>query len=213
MMVQVLRLTRWEFFKVRKRWIPCILLAIAVLMAQLALWENYSEYRNGGRHGGPFWSIQFSEDNVVRVTCVDVVEGAVDAKLALIPEQNHQEILEAVEADGVRHFFLELERRAEGRERFLEKLRPYLRYYASGQPLETFGAWPSVLFAFRDEIAETGFLRWSEGEAERYGVGEVLPVLTTTEGLVAERGPLSAIWRSEPGGPRTSPWPVERGSA
>ena len=116
-------------------------------------------------------------------------------------------------ADGVRHFFLELERRAEGRERFLEKLRPYLRYYASGQPLETFGAWPSVLFAFRDEIAETGFLRWSEGEPERYGVGEVLPVLTTTEGLVAERGPLSAIWRSEPGGPRTSPWPVERGSA
>ena len=116
-------------------------------------------------------------------------------------------------ADGVRHFFLELERRAEGRERFLEKLRPYLRYYASGQPLETFGAWPSVLFAFRDEIAETGFLRWSEGEAERYGVGEVLLVLTTTEGLVAERGPLAPIWRSEPGGPRTSPWPVERGSA
>ena len=114
---------------------------------------------------------------------------------------------------GDLHFFLEMERRAEWRGRFLDKLRPYLRYYASGQPLETFGAWPQVLFVLRDEIAETGFLRWSEGEAERYDVDEVLPVFTTTEGLVAERGPLSAIWRSEPGGQRTSPWPMRRGSA
>ena len=114
---------------------------------------------------------------------------------------------------GVLHLFLEVERRAGWRGRFLDKLRPYLRYYASGQPLETFGAWPSVLFVLRDEIAGTGLLRMSEGETERYEVDDVLPILTTTEGLVEEHGPLSAIWRSEPGGPRTSPWPVERGSA
>ena len=65
---------------------------------------------------------------------------------------------------GDLHFFLEMERRAEWRGRFIDKLRPYLRYYASGQPLETFGAWPQVLFVLRDEIAETGFLRWSEGK-------------------------------------------------
>ena len=100
----------------------------------------------------------------------------------------------------VSHFFLELERRAEWRGRFLEKLRPYLRYYASGQPLETFGEWPTVLFVFRDEIAEMGFLRASAGEAELYDVEEVLPLSTTTEGLVAKRGPLDAIWRLEPGG-------------
>ena len=111
------------------------------------------------------------------------------------------------------HLFLEMERRAGWRGRFLDKLRPYLRYYASGQPLRTFGAWPSVLFVLRDEIAGTGLLRMSEGETERYEVDDVLPILTTTEGLVEEHGPLSAIWRSEPGGPRTSPWPVERGSA
>ena len=114
---------------------------------------------------------------------------------------------------GVLHLFLEMERRAGWRGRFLDKLRPYMRYYASGQPLRTFGAWPSVLFVLRDEIAETGFLRWSEAEAELYEVGEVLPILTTTEGLVQEHGPLAAIWRGEPGGPRVPPWPVRRGSA
>ena len=90
-------------------------------------------------------------------------------------------------ADGsVAHFFLELERRAEWRGRFLEKLRPYLRYYASGQPLETFAGWPLVLFVFRDEIAEVGFLRASDGESERYDVDDVLPLFTATQGLVAE---------------------------
>ena len=107
--------------------------------------------------------------------------------------------------DRMRHFFLEWERRAEWRGRFLDKLLPYLRYYASGQPLRTFGAWPSVLFVLRDEVAETGFLRWSAAEMERHGVGSVLPIFTATEALVERHGPLAAIWRSESGGPRTSP--------
>ena len=40
MMVQVLRLTRWEFFKVRKRWMPWILLGIVVVITQLGLWGS-----------------------------------------------------------------------------------------------------------------------------------------------------------------------------
>ena len=35
MIVHVLRLTRWEWFKLRKRWMPWILLAIAVALTQL----------------------------------------------------------------------------------------------------------------------------------------------------------------------------------
>jgi hypothetical protein len=62
-----------------------------------------------------------------------------------------------------------------------------------------------VLFVLRDEIAETGLLRMSEGETERYEVDDVLSILTTTEGLVAEHGPLATIWTNSPGGPRTSP--------
>ena len=38
MIAQVLRLTRWEFFKVRKRWMPWILLAVAIVVVQATLW-------------------------------------------------------------------------------------------------------------------------------------------------------------------------------
>ena len=46
MVVDVLRLTRWEWFKLRKRWMPWILLGIIVVIAQLALWSAYLTYRN-----------------------------------------------------------------------------------------------------------------------------------------------------------------------
>ena len=37
MIMLVLRLIRWEWFKLRKRWMPWILLAIALVMPQLLL--------------------------------------------------------------------------------------------------------------------------------------------------------------------------------
>ena len=37
MIAQVLRLTRWELFKLRKRWVPWIILGIVILIAQVAL--------------------------------------------------------------------------------------------------------------------------------------------------------------------------------
>ena len=43
-MVQVLRLTRWEPFKLRKRWMPWILVAVAVAICQAFLWGSYYEY-------------------------------------------------------------------------------------------------------------------------------------------------------------------------
>ena len=46
MIVQVLRLTRWEFFKVGKRWMPWILLAVAIVVVQATLWGFYSSYGN-----------------------------------------------------------------------------------------------------------------------------------------------------------------------
>ena len=44
MIAQVLRLTRWELFKVRKRWMPWILLAVAIVVVQATLWGFYSSY-------------------------------------------------------------------------------------------------------------------------------------------------------------------------
>ena len=42
MIADVLRLTGWEWFKLRRRWIPWILVAIAVLISQLGLWVGYA---------------------------------------------------------------------------------------------------------------------------------------------------------------------------
>ncbi len=97
MIMLVLRLIRREWFKLRKRWMPWILLAIALVMPQLLLWGDYSEYQNVRRYEGLFWSIELSGEILVRLTCVDIVEGTVDAKLALIPEEARQSALDAME--------------------------------------------------------------------------------------------------------------------
>ena len=52
MIVPVLRLTRWEWFKLRKRWIPWILLAIVVVVAQSFLWSSYISYETTEIGGG-----------------------------------------------------------------------------------------------------------------------------------------------------------------
>ena len=66
-LVDVLRLTRWELFKLRKRWMPLIILGIVILIAQVALWGAYIAYRTtdigealkvrsfGGRTAADVW--------------------------------------------------------------------------------------------------------------------------------------------------------------
>ena len=51
MIAQVLRLTVWEWFKLRRRWQPWILLAVAVVLAQIGLWVSYAAYHNEGLQG------------------------------------------------------------------------------------------------------------------------------------------------------------------
>ena len=132
MIVQVLRLTRWEWFKLRKRWMPWILLTVVVVLTQLALWGDYSAYRNVGRYER-IWGATFSEENsvsiTVDITCVDVVEDNVDTKLALIPEPapspwfSRVSALEAVEeARASGHCEEVLERHAQERKRYREGL-------------------------------------------------------------------------------------------
>ena len=52
MIAQVVRLARWEWFKLRKRWIPWILLAIVVVVAQSFLWSSYISYETTEIGGG-----------------------------------------------------------------------------------------------------------------------------------------------------------------
>ena len=43
---QVLRLTRWEFFKLRKRWMPWMLLGIMVIVTQVSVLGGFSAYQS-----------------------------------------------------------------------------------------------------------------------------------------------------------------------
>ena len=64
MILQVLRLTRWEWFKLRRRWMPWILLAPLVVIPQIWLWGEYFAYRAvilayiAAFGGGAMWLIQ-----------------------------------------------------------------------------------------------------------------------------------------------------------
>lgn len=45
MIPQVVNLTRWEWFKVRRRWMPWILLVLVVAFTQAPLWGTFFDYR------------------------------------------------------------------------------------------------------------------------------------------------------------------------
>ena len=51
--VGILSLTRWEWFKLRRRWMPWVLLAILVVFPQIGLVGSYFIYR-GDISGDPW---------------------------------------------------------------------------------------------------------------------------------------------------------------
>ena len=46
MFAHVARLTLWEWYKLRRRWMPWILLAVAIAFMQLGIWLSYGAYHN-----------------------------------------------------------------------------------------------------------------------------------------------------------------------
>ncbi len=90
MIMLVLRLTRWEFFKVRKRWMPWILLAVAIVVVQATLWGFYSSYGNVGNEyasGYPGVPDAHGRVPIIRITCADVLDGTAAAKAEKVSEE------------------------------------------------------------------------------------------------------------------------------
>lgn len=106
LIAHVLRLTNWEWFKLRKRWMPWILLGIAVLLAQLGLWASYFAYHNdtvqevlGG--GSSSYGQTWEEDGQIislSMSCVDYINGHTPPELDQLTEEQRQEFLAGVEA-------------------------------------------------------------------------------------------------------------------
>jgi len=72
-------LARWEWFKLRRRWMLWILLAFAILFAQLAVWGQYFSYQNLKSTGGELTvpaSVQQQQAARPRtVACNDLLSG------------------------------------------------------------------------------------------------------------------------------------------
>ena len=105
LIAQVLRLTRWEWFKLQRRWMPWILLAIAVLLAQVGIWASYAAYHNdtvqevfGG--GTSSFSTTFERDGEtvsVGMSCADIVNDRMPPELDQLTEEQKQIFLNDVE--------------------------------------------------------------------------------------------------------------------
>jgi len=79
MIANIANLTRWEWFKLRGRWMLWILLAFAILFAQLAVWGRFFSYQNLQSTGGELTvpaTLQQQQGRPPRtVACNDLLSG------------------------------------------------------------------------------------------------------------------------------------------
>ena len=79
MISNIANLTKWEWFKLRRRWMLWVLLAFAILFGQLAVWGQYFSYQNLRTTGGELTTpaaLQQQQGRVPRtVACNDLLSG------------------------------------------------------------------------------------------------------------------------------------------
>ena len=91
MIADILRMTRWELFKLRKRWMPWVLLAITAAISQLFLWGFFIAYQNDDIISAS--SIIYSVENedgereFVEFSCDAILDDReLDSQLVRLPE-------------------------------------------------------------------------------------------------------------------------------
>ncbi len=104
-MQHTLRLTKWEWFKVRRLKMPWILLAIALLVSQLGIWVNYLAFHNDDVNilmsgGFASYSVAWEEPTPgsYTITCSDFVNDRMPPGLDQIPEDRRAELLKEMDA-------------------------------------------------------------------------------------------------------------------
>ncbi len=78
MIANVANLGRWEWFKLRKRWMLWVLLTFAILFAQLSVWGQFFSYQNLARTGGELTvpaALQQQQGRPRTVACNDLLSG------------------------------------------------------------------------------------------------------------------------------------------
>ncbi|MBI2872633.1 MAG: ABC transporter permease subunit [Chloroflexi bacterium] len=86
MIAHVATLARWEWFKLRRRWMPWILLAVLLLISQLFLWGSFFNYRGQERSGGQvFFGDSATGRRPVTLSCNDLLAGRADIPPEVAP--------------------------------------------------------------------------------------------------------------------------------
>ena len=98
MMLHLLRLTMGEWYKLRRRWLPWILLGVALLLSQSILWGFHVAYHvSDDAFGSLTPKYEYRNGPVlIELTCADFVEGRVEEKLASLSSEELQRIGEEV---------------------------------------------------------------------------------------------------------------------
>ena len=97
MIAEILRLTRWEWFKLRRRWLPWVLLLPLVIIPQIWLWGEYSAYRNVDFYGSPSLYLRVGPDDSVAFSCAEVDDGTVAIFVGGLQGEYRQSGLEFLE--------------------------------------------------------------------------------------------------------------------
>ena len=105
MFAHVARLTLWEWYKLRRRWMPWILLAVAIAFMQLGIWLSYGAYHNeslqaftaGGSSG--FTMIEEVEGELVEVsvTCISLLNEGLPPEVDKLSEELRQKFIQDVD--------------------------------------------------------------------------------------------------------------------
>lgn len=99
MIGQVLNLTRWEWFKLRRRWMPWILLAPLVLIPQVWLWAEFVAHGNVNNYERPslYFRVGALDNDRVTFSCAELDDGTVASSVAGWQEVYRQEALNFID--------------------------------------------------------------------------------------------------------------------
>ena len=103
--LSILRLSLWEWFKLRRRWMPWILLATLVLFPQIGAVSSYFIYRGdvsaGLFEGEAIHTVGTMNDEgevvEVRFTCEELQSGSIPRSVFTLSEEDQELIMEHVE--------------------------------------------------------------------------------------------------------------------
>ena len=107
MIAHLMRLTMWEWFKLRRRRMPLVLLVVAVILTQMGLWFAYAAYHNETLQAAasPTSVSSYGVSDVVdgetiiefEVSCVSLANEGLPPELNELPEEMRTRYLRGVE--------------------------------------------------------------------------------------------------------------------